>query len=294
MIQLPDDLPTFPLTAIEQRQAKLFADGFSDYVGKSLVGDVFHSLVTEVRSVLGGVSHDAVFESLRHLAGEVLTERSGTLTAWRLAANLGLLRKSQAVCPWTRQSQDEWVPILFLSCRPERTRYGRVAWAFTAAIVGGTPCGMTVTISLTGSACVLVARRAGYSRHGGKFVYRNHADLVGLRFVARILAARSQTAPYIGEIHCPPTFVQWNRKTVLGLRCRQGQKCPNAWSHPCHLCAVGYETCPAATHYRTYIQQMCPRCGREDAVADPDRLVGVCLACELQQVMQGDTNHVRS
>ncbi len=130
----------------------------------------------------------------------------------------------------------------------------------------------------------MVARRLGFSRPGKSHPYRAPADLVGLRGYAKVSAERSRTQPELREIEGPPAIVTWNRSAVLDLRCRHKQVCPNGWTHPCHQCAIGYETCAAATHYLTLVVRACPECRNPEALTDPEDTL--CLECTRKQVLQ--------
>lgn len=65
------------LSRIFKQRDKLFQT-IRLYVGLRLSGETIHDFVTDIYRVLPNyVSHDAVFESCRVLAGEELTKSSG-------------------------------------------------------------------------------------------------------------------------------------------------------------------------------------------------------------------------
>jgi hypothetical protein len=239
--------------------------------------EVLESLVRDVAAELRAPV-DAVFESLRYLAGTTPTAQSVAQVSWRLAANTAQLRGGRAVPCWSGQRSDEWVAGLILDWSPATLRDGRPGSSYTVFIMTGSPAGITTTLTCPRSVVKGLSRRIGFSSSRGRFVLRDTSELVGLALLAKVVASRSQAAPYLYDLRGSSSLITRNQQQVLRLRCRVGQHCPRGFTHPCHTCAIGYVDCPAATHPATYVRGRCAACNDDAAILDPARGLR-CVRC---------------
>lgn len=287
MRELPAGLVLVSLPKIETLRQRLYEQGFAPACDAVLSPDGLDDLVERLTGLLPGAKDGTVFESVRHLGSQRLAPDVAMLVAWRLAANRHQLAAGMPVRPWAGQRADEWAPVEILRATTVKRTRGDLATEFTLCLLAGAACGMRAPVIWSRNMCRLVASRIGFSRTGGTYPYRFPDDLVGLRCYGHVSATMSREHPAIREIECPPGLIAWNRKNILGLRCRHKQQCPNGWTHPCAHCAIGYETCAAATHYRTYVKQHCSGCDNAEAVFDPESRSGICIECTRKRVLQG-------
>jgi len=272
------DLPSFNLYEIERRRGVIVANALSTRVGQPV--EVNPLVAALLASLPSGISRDAVFESARYLAGQSLTQQEAFRLAWRLAGNLSTLKEGRPVPPWSSQRADEWVPLQVLRVRKMRNSKDRIGFDATLCVLAGTPCPMKVNAFWSQRASRMVASQVGFSRPYHDYPFRRASELVGLRLLGKIEAARSSTRPEFHEIGCPQSMINWNRTNILKLRKRvNGTKCPRGFIHQCWQCAYGYDQCDAGTHYRTYEIGDCPGCNKTDVLFDPEEPSPNCIEC---------------
>jgi hypothetical protein len=89
----------------------------------------------------------------------------------------------------------------------------------------------------------------------------------------------STGSPAFWHMGCTGGLKTYNRK-LLQMRGRQnGFVCPMGYLHDCSKCPIGYDQCPAGTHPRTYVWQLCKVCQEEnwfDIKQNKDMCVGCC------------------
>lgn len=232
------------------------------------------------------VSRDVLVESVRYLAGTVLTEVEAIRLAWRLAGNLPRLRQGLPVHPWIVQQQDEWVPLQILRCVSTKNPRGQIGYDFTFRILAGTPAPLKITQFWSRRVAKYVARQIGFSAPWGTYPYRFARDMVGLRLLGHVEAQLSRTVPVFRDIAGTNSLIQWNRRQVLKLRLRVGQSCPERFTHACARCPIGYRQCPAGTHAETYEIGRCSRCNNDDALFDPEDTLPDCVSCNTRHRMR--------
>ncbi len=271
------DLRPVSIRAVEQRRDAIVEQALRVYIGQAVDID---RLVASVRGLLpAGIAYDAVFESLRYLAGKPLSELDAVRVAWRLAGNLPTLKTGQPVPPWTSQHYDEWVPMQIMRVFKTRNSKDKIGYDVTSRVLAGTSAPLKVSSFWNVRVIKFVASKMGFSRPWDKYPFRVAADLVGLRFFGLIEAARCRGRPEFHEVECPASMAKWNRDNVLKLRLRVGCQCPVNFTHPCHLCAYGYDRCAAATHPKTFTIGPCAGCSNQDALFDPDDTSPHCVNC---------------
>lgn len=275
---MSDKLPRYNLPAIFQMRTRLLERVFLVRFHVALQGEELDTLVSDLRRNLpSGIKRDALFETARQIAGVELTPKLAFRFSWLLAGNIPLLRAGSAVRFWGVQPCDEWVPLQVIRADHLRNRKNELGFQFTFLALAGRAVTLRLEKFWPHRACRLVARNAGFTSRRGPMSYRQGAQLVGLRFLGKIEAARSHGQPWFFETRCPPSCLQYNRE-LLKKRFHI-VPCPNGWTHDCCRCAVGFEACPAATHRKTYVLQNCPSCG-ETAPFDPEASSPNCVHCD--------------
>jgi|GEM_PF-4177811 len=278
-------LPSFNIPEVERRRDRIVAR-----LANQLDSDVDIDKLTEglLRALPASVSRDAVFESARYLAGRKLVSKDATRLAWRLAGNIKLLKEGQSVAPWTVQQFNEWVPLQILRCYRTKDRKDRLAFDFQLRVLAGSSCAMNINAMWGPRVVRMVAYKIGFSRWG-KYPFKDASDLVGLRFLGYVEAKRSRSFPEFHEVECPTSMVTRNRNDVLKLRLRVDEtRCPKTFTHPCRVCAIGYDQCAAGTHYYTYTLGQCNNCGTQ-APFDQGDPSPYCVECSAQIRLRSNT-----
>ena len=112
----------FSRKQILNRRGQLF-DILRRYVDQQIVGEVVFALTNDLVAALPAtVSRNAVFESVRVMAGTTLTSKIAAKFAWRMAGNMDALIAGDPVLPWTRQLHDEIVPVCVERVVPMRRK----------------------------------------------------------------------------------------------------------------------------------------------------------------------------
>lgn len=262
---------------VEQRRDLIVAQALSCYYGQPVDVD---RLTGSLLGILpGGIPRDAIFESVRYLAGRPIQGLDAIRLAWRLAGNIRTLKTGVPVAPWTVQRADEWVPLQILKVVKTRNSKDKIGYSVTSRVMAGSPAPLKTESFWGIKAMKFVAFKLGFSKPWLSYPFRHSSDLVGLRFFGLIEAARSRTQPEFHEIECPASTITWNRTMVLKLRLRVGQKCPNNYQHRCQQCAIGYDRCSAATHPKTFTIGYCAGCAKSDVPFDPDDHSPHCVNC---------------
>jgi hypothetical protein len=245
-----DDVPAvaYSLSRIARLRQQLTDDAMLEFIGYTPHGATFEDLVQQL-AITADVPPEVMRESVRNLAGTLLTQKVVYDTAWRIAGNLQRLRGGIAVPPWTIQHEPEWVPVQIL----ESERAGP-DMHFVLRIMAGTPCPLKVHTRWSSQMCWMLARRAGYNARQG-FPYSRPEELVNMRLLAVVDPARSRTSPVFAQYSFTEQLRRWNRM-IIGYRFRregsQEWPCPEGYTHACYECPIGYDRCPAGTHRHTF------------------------------------------
>jgi len=267
----------FSRTQIFRRRAQLMTvlDAFRD---QQISGNVIYAAADRLLSALPQtVSRNAVFESIRVLAGTTLTAKAIALLAWRLAGNLDRLNAGDAVLPWTRQLHDEIVPICVERVIPA-TRKDKSGFIFSCRALAGTPCTELFPQFFSANSCRAIARAIGFSTNSwGPLQYSGIGmHFVNLLFFAHIEADRSRERPFFRQVSVTSSMLKHN-KELLAVRCRQ-IPCPENYNHACVNCFVGYNECPFAVHAKTYVEAHCRNCN-STSFFDPESAGVMCVNC---------------
>jgi hypothetical protein len=255
-------------------QVKLSPKTFTKFV------NAFHGLLPS------GIDPSIVRDSLRHLAGTKLTGLKIETEAWRLLGNVQRLKDYYAVPPWTKQQQDEWVPLQIIQSRLFRTPRGKIGHLFRMRILAGLSCPLVVEKFWSQSFGFIMARRIGFTQPSGPLPFRDGSELVQLRLFGLVEPDRSDSKPDFEKVKCPASMVKHNKKIIRDRQRGEGTdfRCPYEFIHQCYLCPIGYaqgeRTCPVAVHPATYVKDLCERCGGAK-YHDPSRKGStLCVDCQ--------------
>jgi hypothetical protein len=245
-----------------------------------LRGQFLDELVGRVVQLLpDDVSHDTVFESLRYLSGQQLTDNTSLVAAWRIAGNVQRLRSDVPAPPWATQAEREWTPVEFIAGKPYRNQYNKLGTLFSFRVMAGSPCPMKIQAFWSDALCRAMARRIGFSAPWYSYPYRHPMEFVRLRCVVLIEPRLSRVEPQFRDLleTQPSSIVTHNRK-ILKVR-KHIQRCPHGWTHSCHKCVVGYQQCVGGVHRLDYVKRACLVCGQEDYF-DDDLATDRCINCQ--------------
>lgn len=231
------------------------------YVDTTLTGQTFVEFFADVFGALPqAASRDAVFESLRLLAGTTLTYREAVAFAWRLGGNVHRLAAGETVREWTQQLVDEWVPIQINTVEPF-IRKNKPGYLLHCVVLAGSPCPVKFTQFVSRPASVAIARSCGFTGRRGKrpFVYPEY--LTNLVFYGFIDASKSEAKPRFTEVRHSSAAEAYN-KQLLDIRYR-AQPCVRDYPHECRHCVLGYDECPAAIRKTALKLQHCNTCEKD-------------------------------
>lgn len=231
---------------VEKLRDRLVSQFFFSRYRVTCDAEVLQAWATELAKMLR-VHTSVVFDSLFHLAGRPLTEDEARKLAWRLAGGLELLKAGKAVPPWSQQFSQEEVLVTLLEYSRHMDSRQRPLACFRALVHTGSPAGLEAVCSWPMSLVTSIARRAGFTRHFGAYPLRHVSELVGLRLAVVLEPRNGEARPYFSRIVEKQSLVTWNRKHVMTYRVRK-TPCPQRFTHYCHECGIGRDTCPGATH----------------------------------------------
>lgn len=270
----------FSYRRVMDRRDRIFAHALRPYIGSPLVGTTVRDVTNDVIAQLPlTVSHDALFESIRVAAGTTLTASGAKELAWRLAGNVERLNAGQPVHPWVRQVHDETVPV-----RVERIRHVRKwdvpGWMLFCRALAGSPCPIVFPQFFSSRSCRVIAKSLGFSASWGRYPFSTPMYFVGLMFVAKLEAEKSNETPYFQTISNTSGLLSQNR-SKLEVRCR-ARPCPRGYQHQCAKCWLGYDECPAAIYPKSLVQRECVNCVSISFFEPEDEGV-ICINCRTTQ-----------
>lgn len=270
-------LKKFSRKQIFSRRTRLFS-ALAPYINTVISGDLVRGIVNDLLEALPPtVAQNAVFESIRSIAGTTLSQKAAARLAWRLAGNIDKLIDGFPVLPWTMQIENEVVPICVEAVVPTRRRdhHGYVLYCRALA---GTPAAELIPQFFTANSLRAISRIVGFSPNArGSLPYAGVAQhFVNLMFFAHVEAERSRERPVFHNVSVSSGMLKAN-KELLAVRCR-AEPCPDNFEHFCVNCFKGYTDCRFATHLKTYTEAHCTTC---DSVAffDPEGPGLMCVNC---------------
>jgi hypothetical protein len=272
-------LKKFSRKQIFNRRARLFS-ALAPYIDVPISGDVVHGVVSDVLSALPDtVSRNAVFESIRVLAGSSLSQKSAARLAWRMAGNVDKLIDGFPVLPWTTQIENETVPVCVERVTHARRR-DQHGYMLYCRVLAGSPASELISQFFTANSLRAISKIVGFAPNSrGALVYGGIAQhFVNLMFFAHIEAERSRDRLVFHNVSVSSGMLKAN-KELLAVRCRT-EPCPDGFEHFCVNCFKGYTECRFATHLKTYVEAHCRNC---DSVAffDPEGPGLLCVNCSL-------------
>jgi hypothetical protein len=269
--------PPFSYKRLRHYRDRLVERALRPYLDATLAGETIRDVCRDVLAELpDAVSQPAVFDSIRALAGTRFTKQVSYALAWRLAGNLERLKNGQPVLPWTRQLEDELVPVCVEGVRPYK-RKTTSGYMLDCRAVGGSPCPMTFTQFFSQNSCRAISQPLGFSAPWGAYPYTTASHFLNLLFFAHVEAARSRETPVFSTVSVSSSMFQHNR-ALIEVRTR-ARPCPYAYEHSCLHCWLGTDQCAFATHTRTYTARYCDAC-QTDAFFDPQDGGLLCVRCK--------------
>lgn len=250
----------FNYSTIKKRRNNIAAFLTSNYLNQPITADNLYAITNELLNMLPStVVATAVFDSVRVLSGTTIDRRFAQEFAWRLAGNVDRLVDGHPVSPWTRQLEDEVVPVRVERVVPTRRRQD-FGFLFYCRVLAGTSCPMQLNQFFSARSCKILSRVVGFSNTPwGAHQYGGVGQhFTNLMFFAHILAERSYDRPAFQNISISSSMLKAN-KALLDVRCRT-KPCPTGFEHPCANCHIGYNECSYAVHPATFVEQHCRSC----------------------------------
>lgn len=181
-----------------------------------------------------------------------------------------------------------------VDCKLVRNRRGLIVGEYTFRILAGTATGMLIKKRFTKKMCRAFAKELGFSnkyrqRKKSLPYFKEFIDIVGMRLMGLFDPELCVNGPSFWHMGCTSALKTYNKK-LLKMRVRKdkdGFQCPNAYTHPCSKCHVGYDECPAGTHPRTYELHYCPGC-QEENWFDPKLSRDKCIVCLTKDNLRTD------
>lgn len=244
---------------------KLLASGYlNSYIGGPLSKEQLDKLVTDICCEIGGnVSQAAVRNSCLYLAQTPVTLLELQKLCWRLAGNIGRLRKGKAVVPWRYQEEDEWMPLQVLSVGTDLTDRRRPMVRLQLRILAGTACPEIICKQVTPAFCRYLAIEFGFTKSWGRFPFREPSEFTTMRTYGLFTAEQTavvSNAPSFSKFYVPQTMTKHNRQ-LLAARNREVTACPFGRSVDCLVCPQGQDQCQLALRRYTLSKRPCRRCG---------------------------------
>ena len=280
--------PAFSYIRIRQYRDRIANRALRPYFDANVAGDTLRDMCRDVLAELpDSVSQPAVFDSIRALAGIKITKHIAADLAWRLAGNIERLKDGQPVLPWTRQLEDELVPVNVEHVRPYK-RKNTPGYMFDCRALAGSPCPMSFMQFFSNNSCRAIAQTLGFSAPWGAYPYTTAMHFVNLLFFAHVEAAKSRELPFFAKVSVSSSMFKENRARIE-VRTR-ARPCPDQYEHSCVHCWLGYDQCEFATHPRTYVTRPCDAC-RSDGFFDPNDRGVLCMRCRHSATQPVEPTH---
>lgn len=244
--------PRYDIARIVTVRDKLANFELTEWVGTEMVGEWFEAFVDRLCECLPKVKRLAVWDSVRDIAGTVLTADTLFRLTWRLAGNVVRLQEGISAPPWHVQTELEWVPVQVFDWRADKSSRGKNGGTFAMRVLAGTACPLRLTTFWPTGFCKFIARRAGYTSRRSGMPFCHISELVNLRLWVQLDPTKSQPgSPGFWEVSCSAGLRGWNRAIIDKRFRKDGFRCPYNYDWQCFKCPVGYLECPAATHRET-------------------------------------------
>jgi hypothetical protein len=293
-------LKTIPVGyVLRLREALYQSTTLANFANKLFDADTFNSFVDVLQGYFkANVSGIALRNSAAALASTTPTIADLRMLFWRLAGNVHKLKAGYPILPWVIQREPEWMPLQIVDVRLLRNVKGAVVAEYTCRVLAGSAAGMLVKRTFTRKTCAMLAKDMGFgdryriakqNRTGKRkrtvHPFSSFADFVGLRFYGLFDSETCDSKPKFWHVSAPPSAKSYNRQ-ILKQRARIDFTCPFGYTHSCSLCFVGYDSCPVATHPRTYSLGQCSVCKESDWF-DSGISRDCCVSCFNKQRLKG-------
>ena len=264
---------------------KLLHDVALPYYGCSLEGEDFYQFVRDYhRAMPNGIPLDTLYASMSCVSGIELTMPELEALSWRLAGNVSTMKTGVPVRPWSGpRATNEWVPLQVVKATLRDATANRPpGYLYQFKALAGSPCSEDIFRRWPRSAYSTVARHVGFSAPWGKYPFSHAAHLVSLRFYGLFTPDLCQDGPNFYQVKCPASLIKYNRRILTYRLGDRPDECPRGYTHECHRCTEGYDTCPGGTHRQGYTRKICPLCSQESWF-DSDESAEFCIACIEQE-----------
>ncbi len=257
--------PRYNLARVFKTRNRLAHDDLTEFCGYVAIGGHFEDLVDKICRALPRVRRRAVWDSVRDVAGTLLTEQGLLMMSWRLSGNIELLRAGTPVPVWHMQQAKEWMPVHIQAYEEDIDSRKAPGGNFRMRVLAGTACPTRITKFWTRRFCKYIAvKMMGYTRRSAKSPLSHITELVSLRLWVQIDPELCRLGePGFDDVGMTSGLENWNRG-VIRKRYRRDWRCPYEFDHRCHRCPVGYDQCPAATHKETLYDDEAENSGSRD------------------------------
>jgi len=203
------------ITAVIRLRDKLVDSHLFSFNGLRLDANNIQIFAASVQKAMPKVKPDVVYDSMEHMAGQVLTPSVLRETAWRLAGNKKRLEQREPVHPWTVQRELEWAPVQIISCQPEANPRSKFFGAnYAMRVMAGSACPLIVVKWWSVKFAKSLAIKGGYTRRRNKYPFQDMAELVNMRFLVQLEPKLSRGKPGFAQITCATSLTKWNRQII--------------------------------------------------------------------------------
>lgn len=264
------------------KQYEFWRQVLGQHMGQSINWDIVANVSQAARKRdSSGVYSRGIWETLSLLLEKSLDDKFTTLLAWKIAGNEQLLMHGNAIVVFgqrsTHPAHEAVVQIGDIHFERKSTK-GSIVYAVQLTARTGYLAGEQWVSYMPRPFLVALSRRIGFGAPWSKYPLHKIVDLSGLYFYA-VLDTKADDQVRVQELKEAASLVTWNKKHVLGLRCRATEACPEGFQHQCHQCVAGRDRCRAATHAYTYKRGTCAACGDPEALMDPGVPGDKCVRC---------------
>lgn len=280
-----------PLSAIVKRRDRVLQVLDREFVS-GVNADTLRPAMESLMVILPNtVRYDAVYRTLLAVAGPPPDDDLKRRLAWALSADLPSLKAGLTVWPAEIPIQPTTVTV--------QVRGAKRLPEFRQSNTGGFPILYRMRIMIgRGATCDFDAKLSsrfvqylasrpdglGFARppRADKVattrghLYQHYEAIVGM-FMRLDISLDETGKTKLENFRSAGSLLAYNR-ALTEMRWRSVFVCPFNYTHPCHGCPKGLESCPAATHQKDHVMKLCPNC-MKDAEFDLFWEDGVCRRC---------------
>ena len=281
--QPPDTLPVYSIKQIMRLRSKLVDRLARQFAGITLDAADITVIIDILRDIMSpSISTRVISQTVDQLIGTTLSAADIAQFCWLLAGNQARLRRGEAVARWQSPGVEEWVPLQVTRVDPAQLRNDNYNYMFRLRVLAGAASGLLVTKRFPARMLMMLSQVGGFtgtrSAHNSR-PYQSAYQFVSLRMFGWLdpdLVRDRQ--PMFHSIRFPSGCLAYNQE-ILSKRYRHaGFKCPQNFTHDCHVCTVGMQQCEMATHRENYLYILCSVCNKM-GWADPEVATLTCVSC---------------